>query len=62
VEKETFLGRFFTSMFKITVNDVTSIPYYVDMIVDHEDSGTVTSSLFKISDVSDYKINGIFFQ
>ncbi len=61
-QKEIFSGRFFTSMFETTVNDATSIPYYVDMIVDHEDSGTVTSSLFNIRDVSDYKINGIFFQ
>ena len=36
-QKEIFSGKFFTSMFETTVNDATSIPYYVDMIIEHED-------------------------
>ena len=61
-EKEIFSGTFFTSMFETTVNDTTGIPYYVDMIVEHEDYGTVTSSVFNPGDASDSKINGIFSQ
>jgi len=49
-------------MFETTVNDATGIPYYVDMIVEHEDYGIVTSSVFNTGDASDSKINGIFFQ
>jgi len=61
-DKEIFSGIFFTSMFNTTINDATGIPYYVDMIVEHEDYGTVTSSVFNPGDSSDTKINGIFSQ
>lgn len=62
VEKEIFSGTFYTSMFETNVNDATGIPYYVDMIVEHEDYGTVTSSVYNPGDSSDTKINGIFSQ
>jgi len=61
-DKEIFSGTFFTSMFETNVNDATGIPYYVDMIVEHEDYGTVTSSVYNPGDSSDTKINGIFSQ
>jgi len=61
-DKEIFSGTFFTSMFDTNVNDATGIPYYVDMVVDHEDYGTVTSSVYNPGDSSDTKINGIFSQ
>ncbi len=61
-QKEIFSGTFFTSMFETTVNDASGIPYYVDMIVEHEDHGTITSSVFNPGDTSDTKINGIFSQ
>ena len=60
-DKEIFSGTYFTSMFETTVNDATGIPYYVDMMIEHEDYGTVTSSVFNPGDSSDSKINGIFF-
>ncbi len=60
--KEIFSGIFFTSMFETTVNDASGIPYYIDMIVEHEDYGTITSSVFNSGDDSDTKINGIFSQ
>jgi len=49
-------------MFETTVNDASGMPYFVDMIVEHEDYGTVTSSVFNTGDVSDSQINGIFYQ
>jgi len=61
-QKEIFSGIFFTSMFETNVNDISSVPYYVDMIVEHEDYGTVTSSVYNPGDFSDTKINGIFSQ
>jgi hypothetical protein len=44
------------------MNDATSVPYYVDMIIEHEEYGSVTSSVFNPGDSSDSKINGIFSQ
>jgi predicted PurR-regulated permease PerM len=61
-QKEIFSGTFFTSMFETTVNDASGIPYYVDMVVEHEDYGTISSSVFNTGDDSDTKINGIFSQ
>lgn len=62
VEKEIFSGIFYTSMFETNVNEATGVPYYVDMVVEHEDYGTVTSSVYNSGDSSDTKINGIFSQ
>jgi len=61
-QKEIFSGTFFTSMFETTVNDASGMPYFVDMIVEHEDYGTVTSSVFNTGDASDSQINGILYQ
>ena len=61
-QKELFSGTFFSSMFETTVNDATGIPYFIDMIVEHEEHGTITSSVFNSGDDSDTKINGIFSQ
>jgi len=61
-QKEIFSGTFFTSMFETTVNDASGIPYFVDMVVEHEDYGTVISSVFNTGDASDSNINGIFYQ
>lgn len=62
IDKEIFSGIFFTSKFDTTVNDGNGIPYYIDMIVEHEIYGTVTSSVFNPGDSSDTKINGVFSQ
>jgi hypothetical protein len=61
-QKEIFSGVFFTSVFETNLNDISGQPYYVDMIVDHEDYGTVTSSVFNPGDSTDSKISGIFSQ
>ena len=61
-QKEIFSGIFFTSMFETNLNDISGPPYYVDMIVEHEDYGTVTSSVFNPGDSTDSKISGIFSQ
>jgi gas vesicle protein len=61
-EKEIFVDTFFTSMFETTINDTIDVPYYVDMIIEHEDYGIVTSSVFNPGDSSELKINGIFSQ
>ena len=61
-DREIFSGTFYTSVFDTNVNDAAGIPYYIDMIVEHEDYGTVTSSVYNTGDSSDAKIIGIFSQ
>ena len=61
-EKQIFSGTYFTSMFETTVNDASGVPYYVDMVIEHEEYGSVSSSVFNPGDSSDSKINGIFSQ
>ena len=61
-QKELFSGTFFSSMFETTLNDATGIPYFIDMIVEHEEHGTIISSVFNPGDASDTNINGIFLQ
>jgi len=59
-QKEVFSGIFFSSMFETTVNDANGIPYYIDMVIEHEEYGTVTSSVFNPGEDSDTKISGVF--
>ena len=61
-DREIFSGTFYTSVFDTNVNNAEGIPYYIDMIVEHEDYGTVTSSVYNPGDSSDTKISGIFSQ
>lgn len=61
-EKEIFSGTLYTSSFETIVNNVPDTPYYVDMIVEHQDYGKVTSSVFNSGEYSNSIINGIFSQ
>jgi len=61
-QKEIFSGTFFTSEFETNLNDFSNQPYYVDMVVEHADYGTVTSSVFNPGDSTDSKISGMFSQ
>lgn len=61
-EKEIFSGTFFTSNFKTVINDVSRTSYYVDITVEHDDYGTVTSSIFNSMDSIDSEISGEFYQ
>jgi len=60
-EKEIFSGVFYSSMFETTINDATDT-YYIDMIVEHEEYGTISSSVFNPGDSTNSTINGIFLQ
>jgi len=61
-ENEIFSGTFFTSNFKTVINDVSRTSYYVDITVEHNDYGTVTSSIFNSADSIDSEITGEFYQ
>jgi len=61
-EKDLFTGTFYSSMFEASVNDATKTSYFIDMIVEHEDYGTIVSSVFNPVDTPDTIINGVFSQ
>ncbi len=61
-EKDLFTGTFYSSMFETSVNDATKTSYFIDMIVEHEDYGTIASSVFNPVDSPDTIINGVFSQ
>jgi len=61
-EKELFTGTFYSSMFEASVNDATKTSYFIDMIVEHEEYGTIVSSVFNPVDTHDTIINGVFSQ
>ncbi|MEM3006656.1 MAG: hypothetical protein QXW37_02600 [Candidatus Nitrosotenuis sp.] len=59
-EKQLFSGEFFASKFDTSVNDISSSPYMVEMIVEHAEYGTVTSSVFNPQGNNDTTIYGVF--
>ncbi len=61
-EKELFTGTFYSSMFEASVNDATKTSYFIDMIVEHEEYGTIVSSVFNPVDTPETIINGVFSQ
>ena len=59
-QKEIFSCTFFTSMFETTVNDAEGIPYFIDLIVEHGDYGTITPSVLNPGDAYDLRIYGVY--
>jgi len=61
-ERELFSGIFYSSMFETYVNDASNIPYFIDMIVKHQEHGTIIASVYNPADSQNTIINGIFSQ
>jgi len=61
-EKDLFTGTFYSSMFEASVNDASKTSYFIDMIVEHEDYGTIVSSVFNPVNTPNTIINGVFSQ
>jgi len=59
-EKELFTGIFYSSMFETFVQDVTQTSYFIDMTIEHEEYGTISSSVFNPVDSPGTIINGVF--
>lgn len=59
-EKQLFTGEFFASKFDTSVNDVSESPHIVEMTVEHEDYGTVGSSVFNPQGNDQTMIYGVF--
>lgn len=61
-EKQLFTGEFFASKFDTSVDDVTYAPHIIEMIVDHAEYGTVTSSVYNPQGNNENTIYGVFSQ
>ena len=59
-EQELFSGVFHASAFTTSVNDISDSPHILEMVVEHADHGTITSSVFNPTGNFDNEINGIF--
>jgi hypothetical protein len=59
-EKQLFAGEFFASKFDTNVNDVSTSPHIIEMVVEHADYGTVTSSVFNPQGNDEATIYGVF--
>lgn len=59
-EKTLFEGTFFTSKFDTYVFDASDTPHFIDMVVDNEEYGIITSSVFNPAGNTDTTINGVF--
>jgi len=62
IEKDLFTGTFYSSMFEASVNDATKTSYFIDVVIEHDDYGTISSSVFNPVDTTDTIINGVFSQ
>jgi hypothetical protein len=59
-ERQLFSGEFFASKFDTSVNDVSDSPHIIEMVVEHQDYGTVTSSVFNPQGSDEATIYGVF--
>ena len=59
-EKQLFSGEFFAAKFDTSVGDVSDSPHLIEMIVEHADYGTVTSSVFNPQGADKATIYGVF--
>lgn len=59
-ERQLFSGEFFASKFDTSVNDVSASPHIIEMIVEHADHGTVSSSVFNPQGSGEATIYGVF--
>lgn len=60
IERELFTGVFYSSMFEAYVNDAPNTSYFIDMTVEHQEYGTITSSVFNPAGTPETTINGVF--
>jgi len=59
-EKVLFSGTFFASNFETSITDISNTDHIIEMIVDHKEFGTITSSVFKPAGNLNSMINGVF--
>jgi len=60
IEHELFTGIFYSSMFEAYVNNAPNTSYFIDMTVEHQEYGTISSSVFNPAETPETIINGVF--
>ena len=61
-ERELFSGIFYSSMFETFVSDTSNTAYFIDMVIEHQEYGTISSSVYNPRDSPNIIINGVFSQ
>jgi len=61
-ERELFSGIFYSSMFETFVSDASNTAYFIDMVIEHQEYGTISSSVYNPRDTQNTIINGVFSQ
>lgn len=61
-DRELFSGIFYSSMFETFVSDASNTAYFIDMVVEHQEYGTISSSVYNPRDSPNTIINGVFSQ
>jgi len=61
-ERELFSVIFYSSMFETFVSDASNTAYFIDMVIEHQEYGTISSSAYNPRDSSNTIINGVFSQ
>jgi len=61
-ERELFSGIFYSSMFETFVSDTSNTAYFIDMVIEHQEYGTISSSVYNPRDSPNTIINGVFSQ
>ena len=59
-EKVLFSGTFFASNFETSITDISNTDHIIEMIVEHKEFGTITSSVYKPAGNLNSMINGVF--
>jgi len=61
-DRELFSGIFYSSQFETFVGDASDTAYIIDMVVEHQEYGTIASSVYNPRDSTSTVINGVFSQ
>ncbi|MGQ0375898.1 MAG: hypothetical protein ACT4OW_00120 [Nitrososphaerota archaeon] len=59
-ERELFSGTFYASNFETSITDVSNTDHIIEMVVEHKEFGTITSSVYKPAGNLNSMINGVF--
>jgi len=59
-ERELFSGIFYSSSFEAIVNDASNTAYFIDMVIEHQELGIISSSVYNPRDSPGTLINGVF--
>lgn len=59
-EKELFSGTFYASNFETSITDISNTDHIIEMVIEHKEFGTITSSVYKPAGNLNSMINGVF--